>query len=48
MDLGRPVTFSKVVLGEYLPCGQHIELSLIHILHRNRSSVSSGNGPASG
>uniref|UniRef100_UPI003FF0B71B alpha-L-fucosidase n=1 Tax=Candidatus Fimivicinus sp. TaxID=3056640 RepID=UPI003FF0B71B len=25
VDLGKPVTFSKVVLGEYLPCGQHIE-----------------------
>ena len=31
VDLGRPVTFSKVVLGEYLPCGQHIERFTVSI-----------------
>lgn len=31
VDLGKPKTFSKVVLGEYLPCGQHIEQFTVSI-----------------
>lgn len=36
VDLGRPVTFSKVVLGEYLPCGQHIEQFTVSVEKRGK------------
>lgn len=36
VDLGRPVTFSRIVLGEYLPCGQHIEHFTVFVEKRGR------------
>lgn len=36
VDLGRPITFSKVVLGEYLPCGQHIEHFTVYVEKHGR------------
>lgn len=36
VDLGRPTAFSKVVLGEYLPCGQHIEQFTVYVEKRGK------------